>query len=141
MSEMLPKSTNQVKRCAQQFSADVNPDNAVDLLLLADRHYLAQLKQVYVCVHVSMCLYGWVWMCTFERLHVLAHMCVCGCEYIFMTMSTHIYGYSLSLNHLVKTAQEVMTKIVAEKKRYLASKKFNSQMKKNPSLLIQLFSM
>ena len=56
-------------------------------------------------------------------------------------MSTHIYGCSLSLNHLVKTAQEVMTKIVAEKKRYLASKKFNSQMKKNPSLLIQLFSM
>ena len=60
MSEMLPNSTNQVKRCAQQFSADVNPDNAVDILLLADRHYLAQLKQVYACVHVSMCLYVWV---------------------------------------------------------------------------------
>ena len=43
---MLPKSTNQVKLCARQFSADVNPDTAADILLLADRHSLAQLKQV-----------------------------------------------------------------------------------------------
>ena len=53
---MLPKSTNQVKLCARQFSADpnseFNPDNAVDILLLADRNYLYRLKQVYVCVLV-----------------------------------------------------------------------------------------
>ena len=79
MSEMLPKSTNQVKRCAQQFSADVNPDNAVDILLLADRHYLAQLKQVYVCVHVSMCLYVWVGVecgCVHLNACMFLHTCV-----------------------------------------------------------------
>ena len=47
-----------------------------------------------------------------------------------------------SLNNFdfVKTAQEFMTRIVAEKTKFLASKKFNSQLKKNPNLLIQLFS-
>ena len=37
--------------------------------------------------------------------------------------------------------QEVMMKIVAEKARYLASQEFNAQMQKNPTLLIELFSM
>ena len=32
-------------------------------------------------------------------------------------------------------------KVVAEKARYLASPEFNSQMKKNPALLMELFSM
>ena len=35
-----------VKMCAGQFSAEVNPDTAADILLLADRHSLAQLKKV-----------------------------------------------------------------------------------------------
>ena len=38
--------------------------------------------------------------------------------------------------------QEVMRKIVAEKARYLASsQEFNAQMQKNPTLLIELFSL
>ena len=32
--------------CAGKFSAEVNPDTAADILLLADRHSLAQLKKV-----------------------------------------------------------------------------------------------
>ena len=32
-------------------------------------------------------------------------------------------------------------KIVGEKARYLASEQFNSQMKKNPTLLLELLSM
>ena len=36
----------QVKLCARQFRSEVNPDTAADILLLADRHSLAQLKQV-----------------------------------------------------------------------------------------------
>ena len=35
-----------MKMCASQFSAEVNPDTAADILLLADRHSLAQLKKV-----------------------------------------------------------------------------------------------
>ena len=38
-------------------------------------------------------------------------------------------------------AQEVMMKIVAEKTRYLASPEFATQMKKDPALLMELFSM
>ena len=34
-----------------------------------------------------------------------------------------------------------LRKIVAEKKRYLESSKFKSQMKKDPTLLMELFSM
>ena len=37
---------NQVKMCARQFRSEVTPDTAADILLLADRHCLAQLKQV-----------------------------------------------------------------------------------------------
>merc|ERR1719184_164047 len=61
-----------VKLCAHQFKSEVTPDTAADILLLADRHCLHQLKQ------------------------------------------------------------EVMMKIVAEKTRYLASREFKGQMKKNP---------
>ena len=40
------RSNDQVKLCARHFRAEVTPDNAADILLLADRHCLAQLKQV-----------------------------------------------------------------------------------------------
>ena len=38
----------QVRLCARQFQSEVvvTPDTAADILLLADRHSLAQLKQV-----------------------------------------------------------------------------------------------
>ena len=40
------ESDGQVKLCALQFRAEVTPDTAADILLLADRHSLHQLKQV-----------------------------------------------------------------------------------------------
>jgi len=43
-----------------------------------------------------------------------------------------------SLNAL---KQEVMMKVLAEKTRYLASPEFNNQIKKSPSLLIELLSL
>ena len=46
-SELIENSdNNQVKMCARQFRSEVNPDTAADILLLADRHCLARLKQV-----------------------------------------------------------------------------------------------
>ena len=49
-------------------------------------------------------------------------------------------GYTFPQNcHM--SIQGVMRKIVAEKARYLASQEFNAQMQKNPTLLIELFSM
>ena len=43
---MLSNLNTQVKLCARQFRSEVNPDTAADILLLADRHSLAQLKHV-----------------------------------------------------------------------------------------------
>ena len=63
-------------------------------------------------------------------------MCSCSCLCLFMRVCVS----SLNNFDFVKTAQEFMTRIVAEKTKFLASKKFNSQLKKNPNLLIQLFS-
>ena len=36
----------QVKLCARQFKTEINPDTAAEVLLLADRHCLENLKQV-----------------------------------------------------------------------------------------------
>ena len=76
---MLPKSTNQVKLCARQFSADpnseFNPDNAVDILLLADRNYLYQLKQVCMCVCLCNCVGGCVNVLLFMLVFVYVSMC------------------------------------------------------------------
>ena len=43
---MLSNLNTKVKLCARQFRSEVNPDTAAEILLLADRHSLAQLKQV-----------------------------------------------------------------------------------------------
>ena len=36
----------QVKLCARHFRSELTPENAADILLLADRHGLTQLKRV-----------------------------------------------------------------------------------------------
>ena len=46
MKYYVANSNNQVKLCAHQFRSEVTPDTAADILLLADRHCLAKLKQV-----------------------------------------------------------------------------------------------
>ena len=43
---MLSNLNTKVKLCARQFRSEVNPDTAADILFLADRHSLAELKQV-----------------------------------------------------------------------------------------------
>ena len=45
----------QVKLCAAHFRADVTPDTAAEILLLADRHCLGQLKQVHCYVTFRKC--------------------------------------------------------------------------------------
>ena len=51
-----------------------------------------------------------------------------------------MFMYIYTAKHTFKTAQEVMMKIVAEKAKYLANTEFKNQMKKNPGLLMELFS-
>ena len=58
----------------------------------------------------------------------------------YATKFWRFMGYTCPQNcHM--SIQEVMMKIVAEKARYLTSQEFNAQMQKNPTLLIELFSM
>ena len=84
----------QVKLCAAHFRADVTPDTAAAILLLADRHCLDQLKQVH-------CLYNLRNVVSSKKQH--------------QCMYTGIIHNS---------TQEVMVKIVAEKAKYLANPDF-----------------
>jgi len=48
----------------------------------------------------------------------------------------------LADRHCLKSLkQEVMMKVLAEKTKYLANPEFNDQIKKSPSLLIELLSL
>ena len=103
----------QVKLCAAHFRADVTPDTAAEILLLADRHCLDQLKQVQGAL-------------------------LCNLRNVVSSKKQHQYMYTAIIYN---STQEVMVKIVAEKSKYLANPDFNRQMKKNPNLLIELLSM
>jgi len=69
-----------VKLCARQFRSELTPETAADILLLADRHGLTQLKR------------------------------------------------------------EVTAMVIAERSKYLENPDFKLKMKKNPDLLIEMFS-